>query len=94
MFRSIASWAPYETIRTQSYPAVLATAGLLDDRLGYWEAAKWVARLRDRSTSGRPVMLLTNMHAGHQGDAGEDAVLAQHALFYAFAIRAVSNAWA
>ncbi|MGI4746184.1 MAG: S9 family peptidase [Janthinobacterium lividum] len=93
MFRSIAGYAPYETIRTQNYPAVLATAGLLDDRLGYWEAAKWVARLRDRSTSGRPVMLLTNMHAGHQGDAGEDAVLAQHALFYAFAICAVSHAW-
>ncbi|WP_419728592.1 S9 family peptidase [Lichenicola sp.] len=93
MFRAIAGYAPYETIRRQPYPAVLATAGLLDDRVGYWEAAKWVARLRENSTSGRPVMLLTNMHAGHQGDAGEDDLLRQHALFHAFAIRAVSHAW-
>lgn len=93
MFRAMASYAPYENVRRQTYPAVLATAGLLDDRVGYWEAAKWIARLRDRSTSGRPMMLKTNIHAGHQGDAGCDDLLRQRALFYAFAIRATSKAW-
>ena len=93
MFESMAAFSPYETVRRAAYPAVLATAGLLDDRVGYWEAAKWVARLRDRSTGHRPVMLLTNMHAGHQGDAGADDLLRQRALFAAFAIRAASDAW-
>ncbi|MCQ8242084.1 S9 family peptidase [Rhizosaccharibacter radicis] len=93
MFRAMAAFAPYENVRRQPYPAVLATAGLLDDRVGYWEAAKWVARLRERSTSGRPVMLRVNMHAGHQGDAGRDDELRQRASFYGFAIRAVSGAW-
>ena len=93
MFRGIAAYAPYEQVRRAPYPAVLATAGLLDDRVGYWEAAKWIARLRDRSTSHRPMLLQTNMHAGHQGDAGEGDLLRQHAQFYAFAIRATSRAW-
>ncbi|MBE7212077.1 MAG: S9 family peptidase [Gluconacetobacter diazotrophicus] len=92
-FRAMLGFAPYENVAARPYPAVLATAGLLDDRVGYWEAAKWVARIRARSTAGKPAMLLVNMHAGHQGDAGRDDELKQRALFAAFAIRAASGAW-
>ena len=93
LFDAIAGYSPYENVRPLPYPAVLATTGLLDDRVGYWEAAKWVARLRACTTSGRPVMLRTNMHAGHQGDAGAQQDLTQQALFCAFAITAAGNAW-
>ena len=67
VFDYIASYSPYENVHAAPYPAVLASAGLLDDRLGYWEAAKWVAALREKTTSGRPILLHTDMAGGHQG---------------------------
>jgi oligopeptidase B len=93
VFDYIASYSPYENVRPQPYPAVYATAGLLDDRVGYWESAKWVAKLRADTTSGRPVMVDTNMVAGHQGDAGQLDGLRQTAMFYAFAVFAAEKRW-
>ena len=92
-FDAMLSYDSYENVSARPYPAVLATAGLLDDRVGFWEPAKWVAKLRERSTSGKPMMLHTNMHAGHQGNADLSHVLRQEALFWAFAIEAVSGRW-
>jgi oligopeptidase B len=54
----------------------------------YWEPAKWAARLRRETTSGRPVLLKINMDAGHQGAAGRFESLRETALEYAFAIEA------
>ncbi len=54
----------------RDYPAILATAGLTDPRVTYWEPAKWVAKLRQFDTGGRPILLRTNMDAGHGGAAG------------------------
>jgi oligopeptidase B len=82
----IASYSPYENVRTQPYPAVLATTAIGDDRVGFWEPAKWVAALRRHSTSGRPVLLHTETSGGHQGAAGRYDELAQLAHMYAFAI--------
>jgi protease II len=63
--------------------------GLTDPRVTYWEPAKWVARLRATMTGGGPVLLHTNMDAGHGGSAGRFDSLKETALAYAFAIRAV-----
>jgi len=52
----------------------------------YWEPAKWAARLREATASGRPVLLRTNMGAGHGGAAGRFDSLKETALNYAFAI--------
>ena len=61
---------PTTTSRPQPYPAILALAGLTDPRVTYWEPAKWVARLRATMTGGGPVLLRTNMDAGHGGAVG------------------------
>ena len=67
------SYTPYENIRPVDYPAILATTGLNDTRVYYVEPAKWVARLRETVTSDpqdRPILLKTEMVAGHGGKTG------------------------
>lgn len=65
------AYAPYENIREgEEYPALFATAGLNDPRVSYWEPAKWVAALRLRTSSRGPVILKTEMGAGHGGKSG------------------------
>lgn len=88
----IASYSPYDNIRPAAYPAILATGGLSDPRVTYWEPAKFVARLRPATTSGRPVLLKINMEAGHAGASGRFDYLKELALDYAFALRAVGSA--
>ncbi len=64
------SYSPVDNVRAQDYPAILATAGLNDPRVQYWEPAKWVARLRHTNTGPRPILLKTEMGAGHGGPSG------------------------
>ena len=91
-FRTILSYSPYENVQAKPYPAILAMAGLTDPRVTYWEPAKWVARLRATMTSGGPVLLRTNMGAGHGGAAGRFDRLDEAAVAYAFALWAVGLA--
>ncbi len=88
----IQSYSPYDQIRPQAYPAFLATGGLTDPRVTYWEQAKFVAKLRPATTSGRPVFLKINMDAGHAGASGRFDYLKEQALDFAFALRAVGSA--
>ena len=88
----LASISPYENVHAAPYPRVLATAGLRDDRVSYWEPAKWVAKLRECSSSGQPVLFRVNMTAGHQSSSGASDALAQMALFWAFAQASVGRA--
>jgi oligopeptidase B len=90
-FATIKGYSPYENIRAQSYPPILAIAGLTDPRVTYWEPAKWVQRLRDRMNGGGPVLLHTHMSAGHGGAAGRFDSLKETALAYAFAIKAANG---
>jgi oligopeptidase B len=85
----IASYCPYTNIGRKAYPAVLATGGLTDPRVTYWEPAKWAAKLRPHTTSGRPVLLKMNMDAGHAGSAGRFEFLRELAHDYAFAMKAI-----
>ena len=89
----IASYSPYDNVSAKAYPALLATGGLSDPRVTYWEPAKWVAKLRPASTSGNPIMLKINMDAGHGGASGRFDFLKEIALDYAFAVWAIDKGW-
>jgi oligopeptidase B len=91
-FRTILSYSPYDNVAAKAYPAILAMAGLTDPRVTYWEPAKWIARLRATMTSGGPVLLRTNMGAGHGGASGRFHRLDEVAIAYAFALWAVGLA--
>lgn len=82
----IASYSPYDNVRPQPYPAILALGGLSDPRVTYWEPAKWVARLREFTTGDDPILLRINMEAGHGGASGRFDSLREAALVQAFAI--------
>ena len=64
------SYSPYENVEAKEYPAILAMTSLNDTRVFYVEPAKWVAALRHQKTDGRPVLLRTQMAAGHGGISG------------------------
>lgn len=87
------SYSPYDQIGPKAYPAILATGGLSDPRVTYWEPQKWVARLRPATTSNNPVLLKINMEAGHFASSGRFDYLKDIALDYAFAIWAVNKGW-
>ncbi len=88
-FKTMLAYSPYDNVAAQDYPAVLAMGGLTDPRVTYWEPAKWIARLRPTMTSGGPVLLRTNMGAGHGGASGRFNRLDEVAVAYAFALWAV-----
>jgi len=90
-FHYIQSYSPYDNVRSQTYPPILATAGLTDPRVTYWEPAKWVARLRAVKRGDSVVLLKTNMEAGHAGAAGRFDHLKETAFTTAFALRVSSN---
>ena len=91
-FRTILSYSPYDNVAAKDYPAILAMAGLTDPRVTYWEPAKWIARLRATMKSGGPVLLRTNMGAGHGGASGRFNRLDEIAIVYAFALWAAGMA--
>jgi len=77
-------YSPYDNVRAQAYPAMFVTAGIADPRVTYWEPAKWVARLRAAKTDRHPLLLKTNMEAGHFGKSGRYDALLDLAEQYAF----------
>ena len=86
-YLNIASYSPYDNVKAQDYPAILAIAGLTDPRVTYWEPAKWVARLRELKRDDNILLLKTHMQAGHAGVPGRYAHLKDVALTYVFALK-------
>lgn len=77
-------YSPYENVTAQNYPHILVYAGFNDPRVGYWEPAKWVAKLRVLKTDENRLLLKTNMGAGHGGSSGRYDYLREIAFDYAF----------
>jgi oligopeptidase B len=72
------------------YPAILATAGVNDPRVQYWEPAKWVQKLRATTTGDRPTLLKAELDAGHHGRSGRYDAWREEAFVLAFVLDAVS----
>jgi oligopeptidase B len=78
------SYSPYDNVQAKQYPNLLATGGLHDPQVQYWEPAKWVAKLRDLKTDSNRVLLKTNMEAGHGGSTGRFRRHRETAFSYVF----------
>ena len=92
VYARIKSYAPYENVRAQAYPAILAVAGYNDSRVQYWEAAKWVAKLRASKTDNHLLLLKTDLDAGHGGMSGRYQALKDVALEYSFLLKVLASA--
>ncbi|WP_430251967.1 S9 family peptidase [Neorhizobium sp. DAR64860/K0K1] len=91
-YQWIAAYSPYDNVGAKPYPPILAISGLTDPRVTYWEPTKWVAKLREFSTGSAPILLKTNMAAGHGGKSGRFQRLEEIAFEYAFAIKVAGKA--
>lgn len=88
-YRYMRSYSPYDNVEAKAYPHLLVTAGLNDPRVGYWEPAKWVAKLRALKTDTNLLLLKTEMGAGHAGPSGRYERLREKAFEYAFVFKAL-----
>ncbi len=78
------SYDPYSNVQKTKYPSMLVRTSLNDSQVGYWEAAKWVAKLRAHKTDENPLLLRVNMGAGHGGASGRYDRLKDDAADYAW----------
>jgi oligopeptidase B len=86
-FKYMLSYSPYDNLKPTSYPAMLVKTSLNDSQVMYWEPAKYVAKLRTLKTDTNPLLLVTNMEAGHGGASGRYDYLREIAFDYAFLLR-------
>jgi oligopeptidase B len=85
-YQYMKSYSPYDNVAPASYPAMLVTGGLNDPRVSYWEPAKWVAKLRAVEQGDRPILLKTQMGAGHSGPSGRYESWREEAFVTAFVL--------
>ncbi|MFC6258781.1 prolyl oligopeptidase family serine peptidase, partial [Kocuria oceani] len=86
VYRYMRDYSPYENVRPLPYPPVLAVTSLNDTRVLYVEPAKWVAALREATTSGHSVLLRCEMAGGHGGASGRYAQWKDTAWEYAWVL--------
>jgi oligopeptidase B len=80
------AYSPYDQIAAKDYPALLVKTSFNDSQVMYWEPAKYVARLRATKTDHNPLLLKTNMAAGHGGASGRYDYLHEVAFDYSFVL--------
>jgi oligopeptidase B len=91
-FEYMMRYSPYDNLKALAYPAMLIKTAFNDSQVMYWEPAKYVARLRTLKTDDRPLLLQTNMGAGHGGASGRYDYLREVAFDYAFVLWQVGAA--
>jgi oligopeptidase B len=77
-------YCPYTNLAAKAYPTILVKTSFNDSQVMYWEPAKYVAKMRSLRTDKNPLLLVTNMGAGHGGSSGRYDRLREIALDYAF----------
>ena len=95
-YRTMKSYSPYDNVRTtnedgsaRAYPHLFAAGGLNDSRVGFWEPAKWVLKLRDANPANR-AYLKTEMGAGHGGPSGRYDAWRDEAQVLAFVLNEIA----
>jgi oligopeptidase B len=83
-YLTMAAYSPYDNVKPRSFPHVFVTAGWEDSQVPYWEAAKWVAKLRENQKGSAQILLKTELEAGHGGAAGRIEALKEEALVQSF----------
>ena len=85
------TYSPYDNIKEQNYPAVLVTTSLFDSQVQYFEPAKYVPKLREFTTSNKPIFLNINLVGGHGGKSGRLESLNETALDYSFILNILND---
>ncbi len=91
LYQYIKSYSPYDNVRVQDYPALFITAGFHDPKVGYWEPAKWAAKIRSCRTDSNLLVLKTEMKSGHSGKSGRYEAMIDTALEYSFVVDQLIN---
>jgi oligopeptidase B len=86
------TYSPYDNLAARAYPAMLVKTSLNDSQVGFWEPAKYVARLRTLDTGVKPVLFKCNMGAGHGGASGRYDALHEVAFDYAWVLETLGVA--
>jgi oligopeptidase B len=85
-------YSPYDNVEANAYPWILVTTSFNDSQVMYWEPAKWVAKLRAKTTGTHPLYFKINLAGGHGGSSGRYDRLRETAFKYAFMLDAVGLA--
>jgi protease II len=80
------SYSPYDNVKPRAYPSIYVRTGLWDSQVQYYEPAKWVAKLQATTTDRNPIVLDTDMAAGHGGKSGRFDRLRDVARYTAFVL--------
>ena len=88
-YQYMRSYSPYDNLERKAYPAILVETSLNDSNVMYWEPAKYVAKMRTLKTDTNPLLLRTNMDAGHEGASGRYDYLKEIAYTYSFVLSQV-----
>lgn len=68
--KRIRAYSPLDNLAAAPYPTMFLQGSWHDTRVPYWEPAKLYARLTELGTARGPVLLRTDMAAGHGGASG------------------------
>jgi oligopeptidase B len=90
-YKYMMSYSPYDNVGKHEYPALLVTSALGDSQVPYWEAAKWVARIRANKTDQNPLLLAMGMVGGHGGGSGVEGPLDEAALHWSFVLSQIGT---
>ncbi len=87
-FEYILSYSPYNNLEKKSYPSMLITTSLFDNRVLYSEPVKYIAKLRDLKEDNNTQLLKCKMEAaGHGGMSGRDNAITELAEEYSFILK-------
>jgi len=96
-YRTMKGYSPYDNVRATNddgtarvYPHLFAAGGLNDSRVGFWEPAKWVLKLREANPANQ-AYLKTEMGAGHGGPSGRYDAWRDEAQVLAFVLNEIDS---